>query len=191
MKLKNQYFLLRHGENIYQTKKRDFTYPWPDNPPVELTKKGIRQIEAAAKKLEKEKIDFIYSSDIFRAKQSADIVARELNLTVRADKRLRDVNLGIFHNGLKKDFYKAFPDPIKRFTQKPKGGESWNDVKKRMTGFVKELEKFYKGKNILIVSHGDPLWILEGAMKGLNRQQLIKQILTKNYIKPGELRRLN
>ncbi len=45
MKLRNQYFILRHGDTIYQTEKKGFIYPWPDNPLVRLTKKGKKKIQ--------------------------------------------------------------------------------------------------------------------------------------------------
>ena len=78
MKLKNRYFLLRHGQTIYQVKKRKMIYPWPEINPIKLTKKGEKQIKKVAKILKNKKIDLIYSSDIYRTKQTARIVAKEL-----------------------------------------------------------------------------------------------------------------
>lgn len=190
-KLNNQYFILRHGQTTQQTKREKFTYNWPDKPPVRLTKKGERQIKIAAKKLKKEKINFIYSSDIFRTRQSAGIVARELGVKIHFDKRLRDINLGVYSGGLKEVLYRDFPDPKKRFYQKPKKGESWLDCRKRMLDFLKQVDKKYKKKRILIISHGDSLWLLEGAANGLTNQELLNEsLINKNYIKVGELRKL-
>jgi len=47
MKLKNKYFLLRHGQTVYQKDedKKYFLYPSPENPPIELTEEGKKQIE--------------------------------------------------------------------------------------------------------------------------------------------------
>jgi len=188
--MRNIYFILRHGETTYQTKKKGMMYSWPESIPIKLTKKGEKQIKAIAKKLKKTRIDLIYSSDIFRARQTAEIVANELSLKVIFDSRLRDINLGIYHGGSKKEFYREFPDPKKRFSKRPKGGESWSDCKKRMLNFIREIDKKYKNKKILIVGHGDPLWLLEGAMKGLSETELLKQIFEKKYIKVGELRKL-
>ena len=58
MKLKNNYFILRHGQTIHQTKKRGIVYGWPDDePPCGLTKFGKEQIKKAAQKLKKKNID--------------------------------------------------------------------------------------------------------------------------------------
>ena len=193
MKLKNRYFILRHGETIYQTRKKEFVYLWPEIIPVRLTKKGERQIKKSAKLLKTKGIDIIYSSDTFRTRQTAGIAAKALGLKVIFDPRLRDINLGIYHGGKKKEFYRDFPRTSKkRFSQKPKGGESWNDLKRRMKDFIRSVDKKHINKNILIISHGDPLWLLENAVvKGLNNQELLGEIsLKKNYIQPGEVRKL-
>lgn len=189
-KLKNQYFILRHGQTPQQTKRKKFIYKWPDNPPVKLTRKGAKQIKEAAKKLKQEKVSLVYASDIFRTRQTAGIVAKRLGLKVNFDKRLRDINLGIYHGRPKKEFYQDFSNRRERFYKKPKKGESWNDVKKRLLNFLKEIDKKYKNKNILIISHGDPLWLLEGAIRGFPNKKLLKKLLKSNYIKVGELRRL-
>jgi len=192
MKLRNKYFILRHGETIYLTKKKNFTYPRPDKPPVELTKKGEKQVKFVAKKLKKVGINLIFSSDFFRTRQTAKIVAEELNKRIHLDKRLRDVNLGIYHGGPKKDFYRAFPIHSKnRFNKKPPKGESWRDLQKRMLNFLKFLDKKFKGKTILIISHGDPLWLLEGAVKNWSTKKLLKiKDSGIGRIKVGELRQL-
>ncbi|MCH8741781.1 histidine phosphatase family protein [Patescibacteria group bacterium] len=190
-KLQNQYFILRHGQTTQQIKRAEFTYNWPDKPPVRLTKKGEEQIKIAAKKLKKERINLIYSSDIFRTKQSAGIIARELGLKIHFDKRLRDINLGVYHGGPKEALYKSFPDPRKRFYQRPKKGESWSDCRGRMLSFLRQVDKKYKNKRILIISHGDSLWLLEGAVKGLINKDILDENFVKgNYINVGELRKL-
>ena len=227
MKLKNKYFILRHGQTIYQTKKKDFIYPseakggvkedfffstfasatrklgeermffdyppFPESPPIKLTKEGQKQIKVAAKKLKKSGIDLIFSSDFFRTRQTAKIVAEGLNKRIHFDKRLRDVNLGIYRGGPKKDFYRDFPIHSKnRFNKKPPKGESWLDCQKRMLNFLKDIDKRFKGKTILVISHGDPLWLLEGAVKNWSLGKLLKIKSGKiGRIKTGELRNLS
>ena len=74
MKIKNKYFLLRHGETIYQTEKKHLLYPSPEKPPIPLTKNGKRMIAGAAEWLKDKDIDLIFASPFFRTKQSAKIV---------------------------------------------------------------------------------------------------------------------
>ena len=191
--MKNHYFILRHGETIYQTKKKDFIYPsWLDNPPIKLIEKSKKNLRKLAKKIKKEKIDLIYSSDIFRTRQTAKIVARKLELKINFDKRLRDINLGIYYRKRKEEFWQKFPRySLKRFSQRPAEGESWLDCQKRMLKFLKEIDKRHKNKNILIISHGDPLWLLEGAVKNWSFKKILKIKKEKGIIKTGELRKLS
>jgi len=193
MKLRNKYFILRHGQTIYQTKKKKFTYPSLNkNTAVKLTNKGEKQIKAAAKKLKKTGINLIFSSDFFRTRQTAEIVAKEIDINkINFDKRLRDVDLGIYHGKRKEEFYQKFPrSSLKRFSLKPAEGESWLDCQKRMLKFLKEIDKKFKNKTILIVSHGDPLWLLEEAVRKRSLRKMLKTQKEKGIIKTGELRKL-
>jgi len=188
--MQNSYFILRHGQTSYQLKKEKMCYPCPEPSPILLTEKGKKQIKVAAKKLKEEKIDLIYSSDIPRAGQTAKIVAQELGLGVIFDSQLQDINMGIFRGRPNKEVRQYFPYRKEWFFKPVPQGESWNDAKERMINFLKEIDKKYKNKKILIVSHGDPLWLLEGAVKGLDNEQLLEQKLNNTDIKVGELRKL-
>jgi broad specificity phosphatase PhoE len=188
--MNNTYFILRHGETPYQLQKEPILYPWPEPEPILLTKKGREQVKAAAEKLKKEKIDLIYCSDISRTRQTAEIVSKELGgVKIICDSRLRERNFGIYRGKPKKDYQRAFPVRKEKFFRPPLGGESWNDVKKRVLQFIADIDKKYKGKNILIVSHGCPLWLLQGGIKGLNEDELLEQ-KPNLQLKAGELRKL-
>jgi broad specificity phosphatase PhoE len=189
MKLRNKYYLLRHGQTIYQTKKKDLIYPPPELDHIPLTKIGKKQIEEVAKKLKKEKIDFIYSSDMLRTRQTAEIVAKNLGIKkINFSERLRDINMGVYHGRKKEEYYFHFPRfSKKRFLKAPKNGESWTKAQKRMLDFLKEIDKKHKGKKFLIISHGDPLWLLEGGVKKWSQDRLLSE-KKLNYIKVGQLR---
>jgi broad specificity phosphatase PhoE len=184
----NKYFLLRHGQTIYQTEKKDILYPFPEKTPICLTEKGIEQIKRIAKELKARGVDLIFSSDTFRARQTVEIIAKELGLGINLEKRLRDVNFGIFGGKSKKEYRAFFTDRKEKFFKRPPQGESWNDVRKRISDFLKEIEKKYKNKNILIVSHGDPLWLLAGIIKGLkNEEEFLKEKYKILYPEVGQL----
>ena len=189
--MQNTYFILRHGQTTYQLKKEKIIYPWPEPSPILLTEKGKKQVRTAAEKLKSKKIDLIYSSDITRARQTAGIVAQELKVKVIFDKRLREINLGIFCGKKTKEYYNYFSSLKQRFRKSPSQGENLRDCQKRMFDFVKEIDKRYKDKGILIISHGDPLWLLEGKVKGWEEEELLKQKFQNKDIKTGEFRKLN
>lgn len=183
---RNRYLILRHGKTPYQTRGEKKVYDWPSLETFPLIEKGKKKIEKLVKKLKKEKIDVIYSSDSLRTKQTAEMVAKEFGIKINFDARLRDTNVGIYQGREKKEFRRNFPKNLKRFEKRIPEGESWSDVRKRVLNFVKEIDGKYEGKNILVVSHGDPLWLLEGAVKGTNDRELLKQ----KHIKTGDLREI-
>jgi isoleucyl-tRNA synthetase len=184
----NQYYILRHGHSCRQKKK--ILVCWPEKIRCPLTEEGKKQIGKAAKELFNKKIDIIYSSDLLRTKQTAQIVSKKLGVKIKYDPRLRDTNFGIYNGRLSAEVWKDFPEN-KLLRKRPPEGENWPDVKKRTLDFIKDIDKKHKNKNILIVSHGDPLMLLEAAMRGLNNKEILKMNIKRAYVKPGEWRKID
>lgn len=192
--LKNKYFLLRHGKNNHQEDHPDIVYCYPDNSqPCFLIEEGISQVKEAGEILKDKKIDLIFCSDILRTRQTAKIVGEMIRFDLEKiiyDTRLRDVNWGMFGGKSKKeawDFYEQ--DMMKKFELAPPQGESWEECLRRMKEVLNEIEDNFQNKNVLIVSHGDPLWLLEGYVKGLSKEELVRQ-KKEEYINTGEIRYL-
>lgn len=189
--LKNRYFFLRHGQNIHQTALKNIVYCWPDDdPPCALIKEGIEEAKRAGEFLKDKHIDHIFSSDALRCRQTAKIVAERINYdNIIYDTRLRDINWGIFCGKTKQaawEFYNG--NAMTKFKLAVPGGESWNDCTERMVKVLSEIESEFENKIILLVSHGDPLWLLQGYINGLNNEELL--IARENIIKPGEVREI-
>ena len=194
--LKNRYFLLRHGKTIHQVEKKDIIYNYPDdNPACILLGQGIKEVQLAGEILKGKNIDLIFSSDILRTRQTVKIVAKLINYDLEKivyNRRLRDVNWGIFRGKSKEKAWAYYDnDMMKKFEQGVPQGESWNQCKERMIEVLKEIEDNFENKNVLIVSHGDPLWLLEGYMRGKSNEELILQENKKESIKTGEIREIN
>ena len=196
----NRYFILRHGlakQNINGIVNSSPEENFP------LTQKGKSQAKKAVLKLKKlldsscqsprrntgkEKLDIIFSSDLQRCKETAEIISNELGAKIIFSSELRDLNFGEYNGKSIMQYRKDFPYDLSRFQKRLPGGESWNDCKKRMIKFIEKIEKKYQNKNILIISHGDPLWLLEGAMKGLTNEEILNS--RKKMIDKGELREI-
>lgn len=187
MKLNNKYYILRHGEAL--SNKKDIISCWPEKGRFPLTQKGREQIKTAAKKLKNKKINLIFSSDLLRTKQSAEIASKTLKIKIRFDRRLREYNLGIYNGKPIEEFRKKIPLK-KRFRNEPAEGETYTDIRKRIYNFLKEINKKYSHKNILIVSHEVPLTMLEAKIKGFSNQEILKKYPEVKRIKNGELRQL-
>ena len=195
--MNNQYFILRHGQSLGNIKK--IACCWPEKIYSPLTKKGEKQIQEVGQKLKKEKIDLIFSSDLLRTKQTAKIIGKELGLKPKLDKRLREVNVGIFNGKPIKEVGRFWDREgklsplehyLKRFQFAPPKGETYTEIEKRLSEFIKEIDKKYQGKNILIVSHQRPLTLLEKAIYNYDFKKFVKIILEKKEIKISEVRKL-
>jgi len=153
--------LMRHGEATNNTKHYFSNYP--EVTVAHLTAKGKLEVMALAKKLSKQKnkIDVIVSSDLARARETAEILAEILKVPVIFNANLREVNVGNL-NGQPID-EKRCPELKKNNTERDftvNGGESYLQLQKRMVQGLKEIISQYSQKNILIVSHETPLMSL-------------------------------
>lgn len=194
--LKNRYFFLRHGKNIHQAELKDIIYGFPDdNPPCSLIEEGILQSKKAGKDLKDKNIEYIYSSDALRTRETAQIVAEEIGFNldnIIYDTRLRDDNWGIFCGKNKEDAWNFYNnDKIKKFDVPTPQGETWNQCRERMVNFLKDIEdNFEEKKNILIVSHGDPLWLLEGYIKGIDSNEELLNKRSEMMLRVGEFKEI-
>ncbi len=160
---KNEYLAMRHGES-------DNVVKWivdSGDQDSHLTALGKKEVAEAAKELRKRGIDMIFSSDLPRTKETAAILADELDLPVHEDKRLREIDLAAFSGGPISEYWNAVPDEMARFTAHPaEGAESLTDLRTRAWDFLRETEAKHHGKKILIVSHEDVIWMLVQAARG-------------------------
>jgi len=171
---KNNFFLLRHGEANHNIKDIVASGLEKGADVSHLTQNGLRQTNAIAEKLKQEEIDIIYASPYHRIKQTAEIISKATGAKIVYDKRLVEINTGVFNGRPVKEHKAFFASPSEEFTKTPPGGENLTDVKIRTFQAIKDINNLHQSKNILIIGHGDPLWVLEGAMKSLSNEEILK-----------------
>ena len=187
MKLNNTYFLLRHGQA--RSNKYSFVSCWPEKVYNPLTQKGIKKIKEVALILKKEKIDLIFASDLLRTKQTAEIIAKIVGLHAVFDKILREIKFGKFNGGPGEKWEEFFETIRNKKSGKFYGMENYKDIGKRTKIFIEKINKKYKNKKILIVSHGATAFSLESIMRNLSEKQ--KKIRKEELkFKNGELKKL-
>ncbi len=189
MKLNNKYYILRHGEALSNVEK--IVSCWPEKFNNHLTKKGREMIKESALELKDKNIDLIFTSPLLRTKQTAEIVGKVLKIKPKIDKRLREMDFGKFNNGSIDKLWSFFKNEEERIRKRPPKGETYPEVLDRMYGFLKDIDKKYKNKNILVVSHEGPLVFLQGKVMGLTIKETIKKFPLEKRIHKGEIRELN
>jgi len=116
-----------------------------------LTKKGKKEIEYLAKALSETKISGVYSSPVFRAVETAKIMARPHKLVVQTLE-------GLTESKLKAEF--VGKKGRKRILITPEAfDETRQELQKRMVRSIEEIKKKASG-NVIVVSHGDPITAL-------------------------------
>ncbi len=155
----NTFYFVRHAEGRQNV--LGINSSWPEKEVYDLTEAGVMRAKKLAERLkETGGVDLIFSSDLLRTKHTAEIIGEILKTPVQLDERLREYNIGVYNGKSVAELQSAFPSKT-RWTKAPKGGETWTQVQKRMVDFIKETDKKYQNKKILVVGHGDPLWLVQ------------------------------
>jgi len=118
-----------------------------------LNENGRQEAEKLALRLKKQKIDAIYSSDLKRAKQTAEIINKYHHMKIKTSKKLRELDFGSFSGKPKKSLQENFRN--NDFNVKKHGGiESAIDVRHRASNFLEGVIRKNKNKTVLVISHG-------------------------------------
>ena len=153
-----QIFLLRHGETDWNLQGR-----CQGITDVDLNNRGRQQARCIAKHLGSEKIAAIYSSDLKRALQTAEIIKRSHGLEVTVDSDFRELNHGAFEGLTFLDIRAAYPDFLSLWRSEPgkmmiPGGERLVDVEKRVwNGMERILKSHLSRETVVVVSHNFPI----------------------------------
>jgi isoleucyl-tRNA synthetase len=150
-----KFYYLRHGESKANIERYISCYP--EKNPSHLTEKGKKEIQKIAQILKKENIDLIISSDLTRAKETAEIISKALKIKIITDSRLRETNIGVYNGRSVEEYQKLFENLDQRYIKAAEGGENLTDVRRRMLDALKEATCKYPHQNILLVSHEETL----------------------------------
>jgi len=187
---KNRYYLVRHTECISNV-KRISSYSWEKND--FLTENGVKQAKKLADRLKKYKMDLVFCSPFRRTKETLKLINKKLKISQKNiffDERLVENNFGIADNKHYDEFHKLFSSEEKYFETLVPSGENYADVRKRTSNFLSEIESKYSNKNILVISHGFPLRMIELVARNLTKEECIVQLKNSQYVQREEIRPL-
>jgi phosphoserine phosphatase len=150
-------YLIRHGQTDWNVQKR-----WQGSADTPLNEEGQRQALLLGEFMrQNHHVEYLYSSDLSRAWDTAVTIAEIVGIKPVADMRLRETNVGVFSGHTGDELQKLYPKELLAFRSGQKdfvipNGESLGQVEARA------YEAFYDimGKttgNVALVSHGG--WI--------------------------------
>ncbi|MCS6956259.1 MAG: histidine phosphatase family protein [Patescibacteria group bacterium] len=175
------FYLVRHGLTDWNIESR-----LQGQSDIPLNKKGEEQARQAAEKYFKNiHFDAVYSSDLIRARKTAEIITLNKKITIETTKILRERSFGP-HEGktikqmeeeLKMDLEKLRTLSYKE--AKKIGFETDDELMARFLPFVRELALAYQGKTILLVSHGSVIRIFLEKIGFCTKEEL-KNVFVSN-----------
>ena len=146
-------YLLRHGQTECNAAKA--IQGWTPTP---LTAQGKKPAERLRDLLADGRFDRIFSSDIYRTRQTGDIVFPERYVPFEYDARLREVNntalAGTPSAELRKIYGDKYRNAARRLSSEKFGGESAEELMARTKDFLDDLAKDKNSKLVAAVTHG-------------------------------------
>jgi broad specificity phosphatase PhoE len=164
--------LVRHGESDWNESQ----LVQGQNNDARLTARGQKQAQLVAESLRSLGFDYLFTSDLDRAEETASIIGATLGLTPEIDTLLRERSFGSFEGGPLKNLTSVVTgisdhvlvDPDAR----PPAGESFRDVVVRAELFIDRLKNEWPSNHLLVVTHGGTVRALRAnwsrtALEGL------------------------
>lgn len=146
-------YLIRHGQSAGNAEGR-----FGGHSATPLSELGLYQAELTAQALAKEKIGAIYSSDLLRAIQTAEPLAKTINQEIITTDDFRERHVGVLEgltfdeakNQYPKDYYALVNRKISHVIT---NGESYRQLLNRTTRAIRKILREHRGQKVVIYSH--------------------------------------
>ena len=164
--------LIRHGETAWNAERR-----LQGHIDIALNAEGVRQAQALAGALAGQHFDAIVSSDLQRAHQTAQALARAQVMPVHSDPALRERCFGGFEGLLYAEIEQRFPREFAAWQARDADGampsgarsaETFRQFYQRVIGAITRLAEQHRGQSLALVAHGGVLECAYRAALGLS-----------------------
>lgn len=140
--------------------------------PGRLSEAGRGFARALGERRRGDGLALVFTSDLARAVETAEIAFGESDIPVREDWRLRECNYGEL-NG--KPVPEIDVERLRRIDEPFPGGESYRDVVDRTRSFLDDLSPEFDESRILLIAHSANRWALEHLLLGASLETLIAE----------------
>jgi probable phosphoglycerate mutase len=151
--------LVRHGQSVWNAESR--WQGWADPPLSDL---GEAQAAALASTLAPDEFQGIVSSDLQRARRTADIAAQSLGVTVEVDPALRERDVGAWSGLTTTEIERRWPDQLAAWRSgrlaAPPDGETDDTMAVRVMEAMRCLLA-RREDHLLVITHGGLIRLVE------------------------------
>ena len=145
--------LVRHGEcegNIKRMFRGRADFP--------LNERGLIQAQDLARELKNFPVKYIYSSPLYRARQTAEAIGQQYGVKVKIEESFNNIELGSWEGRFMKEIAEQYPEEWKLWMNNPeklkvKDMETLYDVQKRAKACLDNLVSKYDGEILAVVTH--------------------------------------
>lgn len=172
------FWLVRHGQTDW-----NLTGRWQGQAPhaPAINEVGRAQAFAVRNQLKDLQFSAMYSSDLLRSRQTAELLAEPLGLNVTLEPRLREMDLGSWEGMLFDEIRTRFPQELSKRARDPLNaraprGESPMEVAERVIPAVDEIAVRHRDETVLIIAHGISLAIVTCRAQGISLDKLYEHV---------------
>jgi probable phosphoglycerate mutase len=158
--------LVRHCETDWNRERR-----WQGHADPPVNEAGRRQALELAVHLAGTELDAVYSSDLRRARETAEVIATGRGLPLTTDPALREIDVGEWSGLTSAEIEARFPDGYRRHAE---GGDGWEHgethaaMSRRVVGAVERIAAAHDGGQVLCVLHGGTIRALLAHAAGVD-----------------------
>jgi broad specificity phosphatase PhoE len=157
--------LARHGETDWNRDGR-----WQGHSDTPLNELGREQAIELAESLDG--IDAVYSSNLARARETAEIVAARLGLEVRLDERLRERSFGAWEGLTMEETERRYQEAHGRWRAGEGHGaddaEAFDAFAARVHSFLEDVLRRHPDETVLVIGHGGSIRVIHALASGLD-----------------------
>jgi probable phosphoglycerate mutase len=168
-------YITRHGETEWNIEKR--MQGWNDSP---LTAKGIEDAIALGYRLKNVDLKCVYTSPSGRAMKTSELIIGNRDIAIIPEENLREIHLGEWEGKTALELDKADKVNHNAFWEAPhlyvpNNGESFLDVRERISNILKRIIDENENGEIMIVTHAVIVKTIMSIFKGLEVEKLWEQ----------------
>lgn len=146
--------LVRHGESTWNAGRR---IQGQLDPP--LSDRGLAQAQEVAERFGGHRLEALYTSDLVRARRTAELIGAVAGLEPVAEPGLREIALGEWEGKTREELIDEYPALWERWSREPDwdivpGGEGARPFAERVTATLERLRERHPSGDVLCVTHG-------------------------------------
>lgn len=175
--------LVRHGETVWNAEGRI-----QGHTDVPLSDRGMKQAKMVAQRLAGVHLSAVYSSDLLRARATAEIIAVRHGVAVRTTDALREAYLGEWQGLTVAEAAEQDADLVALWksdsvAHRPPRAERLEDVQARAVSAVQQIIRDHPNQTVAVVSHGGPIksvicWAIGAPLSSIPRMRMDNGAIT-------------